>query len=56
MALFVYFGVIGSAEKVIERYAEIVGNFKQSFIICFAFACFIAAYAVLARVKVHCEL
>ena len=46
MALSVYFGVIRSAEKVIERYAEVIGKAEQGFIICLELACFVTAYAV----------
>ena len=55
-ALSVYFGVIRSAEKVIERYAEVIGKAEQGFIICLALACFVTAYAVLIHIEVESEL
>ncbi len=56
MALSVYFGVIRPAEKVIERYAEVIGKFQQSFVICLALACFVTAYAVLVHIEVKGKL
>ena len=55
-ALFIHFRIIGSAEQVIDGDIEIIGKKDQRFIIGFALAVFIAAYAVLRHVEVKGEL